>query len=153
MWIWFTRFDRLGPCDPFTKRMSPMDYDMVVNVKAYSLVKTPQMLPLTWEHDGLSNGTSSRKLWLKQTSHKEWSSHSIHSFLNPFRHGLMENKEESTIRDFFLFVGSLGEVSVFYRRVLRGVSRGEWLWVRTRRHQNAMVHGTQGFRQVWAARA
>jgi hypothetical protein len=45
MWVWFTQFDQLGPYDPLTKKMSPMDYDTVVNVEAYSLVKTPRMLP------------------------------------------------------------------------------------------------------------
>jgi hypothetical protein len=44
-------------------------------------------------------------------------------------------------------------VSVFYRRVLQGVSRGEWLLVGTRWDWNAMVQGTQGFRQVQAAGA
>ena len=41
-------------------------------------------------------------------------------------------------------------VSVFYRRVLRVVSRGEWLQAGTRRDQNAMEQGTQGFRQIQA---
>ena len=69
MLVWFTRFDRLGPCDPLTKRMSPTDYEMMVNVKAYSLVKNTSDVTSIREHDGLSYGASSRKLLLNYSNH------------------------------------------------------------------------------------
>ena len=53
--------------------MSPTDYETMVNVEAYSLVKNTSDVTLIREHDGLSYGASSRKLWLN---------YSNHSFLN-----------------------------------------------------------------------
>jgi len=50
-----------------------MDYEAMVNVKAYSLVKNTSDVTSIREHDGLSYGASSRKLWLN---------YSYHSFLN-----------------------------------------------------------------------